>query len=95
MTTIQIDTNDNQVIQQVVNYVTGTLHYQAKVVTNVGVENLTQNSNRKSKWEKIDEQLRSLKDINTDGAKELEESFTILREEAKKLDFLTIKQPEV
>ncbi len=45
------------------------------------------NLKRKSKWDKVDEQLRNLKDVNEVGTEELEESFAILREEAKKSGF--------
>ena len=39
---------------------------------------------RKSKWDKIDEELRALKVTKLESAKELDESLTFLGEEARK-----------
>ncbi len=42
---------------------------------------------RKSKWDKIDEQLRSMKVVKQESADELENSLTILGNEVKKAGY--------
>ena len=46
---------------------------------------------RKSKWEKIDEELRSLKVTKSESAQELNESLTLLGQEAKETGYVDYK----
>ena len=72
----------NKTLEEVKAFLTQVL--ESDLITNMSMK-------RKSKWDKIDKELKNLKVTNQESAQELNDSLTILGKEAQKEDYLDYK----
>lgn len=78
MTTIQLEGND---IQKFLDMAINQFNLKVKVIEDVKFPTLAQK--KKSRWDKIDNELRSLKTVDINAGEELREALTLLGDGVK------------
>jgi len=86
MTTIQLEGND---IQKFLDMARNQFDLKVKIIDNIKFPIFSQN--KKSRWEKIDKELRNLKTVDTNAGKEIKEALTLLAKDIKIDDYKTAR----
>ena len=72
MTTVQLEGSD---IQKFLDMAMGQFNLKVKIIDNIKFS--TSMQNKTNRWDKIDQELRGLKTIDTNAGKELAEVLTL------------------